>query len=76
MNTKGNTTAKRGSMEDLAGLWKNRGAGFSGQVKEPITLNPGDRIQLFENPDATEENRKPLYRLKVSRATEGTGNGW
>ena len=54
-------------MKELAGVWKKQGRSgasyYSGQVKETITIPAGSYINVFQNKDATEENRKPQLRI-------------
>jgi hypothetical protein len=54
-------------MKELAGVWKTTGRSgatyYSGKVKEDITIPAGSYINVFQNKDATDENRKPQLRI-------------
>jgi hypothetical protein len=56
-------------MKEVCGAWKKdgrSGAYYSGKVKDDIVIPAGSYINIFQNKDATEENRKPQLRVLFS----------
>lgn len=56
-------------MKEICGAWKKQGRSasyYGGQVKETITIPAGSYVSIFQNRDATEENRKPALRVLFS----------
>ena len=56
-------------MIEICGAWKKQGRSasyYGGQVKETITIPAGSYVSIFQNKDATEENRKPALRVLFS----------
>ena len=42
---------------------------FYGQIRDTITLNPGDKIHMYETRATTRKSSDPQYHLKVLRST-------
>ena len=56
-------------MIEICGAWKKQGRTakyYSGQVKNEIVIPAGSYVTIFQNADATEENRKPPLRVLFS----------
>jgi hypothetical protein len=66
-------TEKR-NFEDITGMWKRRktvnGATethFYGQIRDKITLNPGDKVHMYETRAKNKSAKDPQFHLKVLR---------
>lgn len=56
-------------MKEVCGVWRKEGRSgkfYSGKVKEDIVIPAGSYVNIFQNKDATEENRKPQLRVLFS----------
>jgi len=66
---------------DITGMWKRRKTvgnateeHFYGQIRERITLNPGDKIHMYQTRATNRKSTDPQYHLKVLRATPDSDN--
>jgi hypothetical protein len=64
----------KGTFENITGMWKRRktvkGATethFYGQIRETITLNPGDKVHMYETRAKNRTAKDPQFHLKVLR---------
>lgn len=58
-------------LKDICGAWKrqpkNGGrAYYSGKVEREIVIPAGSYLNVFQNPDANEENKKPQLKIAFS----------
>ena len=72
-NLYGNTKERESMAElkDICGAWKrqpkNGGrAYYSGKVEREIVIPAGSYLNVFQNPDANEENKKPQLKIAFS----------
>lgn len=66
--------SKKGIFENITGMWKRRKSiggvtetHFYGQIRDSITLNPGDKIHMYETRAKDRNAKSPQFHLKVLR---------
>jgi hypothetical protein len=66
---------------NITGMWRRQKSvgnttetSYYGQVRDTITLNPGDKIQMYETRAKNRKGSDPQYHLKVLRAAPDSEN--
>ena len=55
---------KSNEMERAFGLWRGKGkVAYTSYVKQDLTIPAGAKVLVFQNPNATAENRQPDLRV-------------